>query len=127
MNTISAQAANPQGLCEGLDLSYLNSISGGDKEFEKDMMQSLLSEMSEKMTALAVAIQADETKSIRLQSHSLKNLAGIIGVPSLVDRFKEIETVCEEAPNAYLRQLFLPCEGQWARSKELLQQLLETY
>lgn len=127
MNMTSTQTSHPPVLQEGLDLSYLHTISGGDKDFEKDMLQSLLDEMSEKMTALAAAVRADDAKSIRLQSHSLKNLAGIIGVPSLVDRFKEIEAVCEEAPNAYILQVFLPCEGQWACSKELLLQLLDAY
>lgn len=126
MNATSTQITQAQGLYEGLDLSYLHTISGGDKDFEKDMLQSLLNEMSEKMAALSTAIQTSDGKNIRLQAHSLKNLAGIIGVPSLAARFKEIEANCEEAPNAYLLQTFLPCERQWEHSKSLLKQLVNT-
>ncbi len=127
MNATTTQTHQTQGLYEELDLSYLHTISGGDKEFEKDMLQSLLSEISEKMAALSMAIHTSDAKNMGLQSHSLKNLAGIIGVPSLTERFKEIESRCDDAPNSYLLQTFLPCEKQWEYSKGLLAQLLNTY
>lgn len=124
MNTLQT---SDTGLYEALDLNYLHTVSGGDKDFEKDMLQSLLSEMSEKMAALSAALEQRDVKSIRLQSHSLKNLAGIIGVPSLTERFREMEAACEEGPNVSILQTFSFCKGQWAYSKGLLLQLLNEY
>lgn len=111
---------------EGLDLSYLHTISGGDTAFEKDMMQSLLSEMGEKMTALSTAILQNDVKNVRMNAHSLKNLAGIIGVGTLTEHFKTIEHTCEDVPNSLTLQHFMPCEGQWAHSKALIVQWLAT-
>lgn len=125
MNTLQTSKAGP--CYEALNLCYLHTISGGDKAFEKDVLQSLLSEMSVKMAALAAALEQSDVKTIRLQSHSLKNLAGIIGVPSLSERFREVEASCEEEPNVSIFQTFSFCEGQWAYSKGLLVQLLNEY
>lgn len=110
---------------QALDLSYLHAVSGGDKAFEMDMLQSMLSEMNERMTALQTAVHTNDTSGIRMQAHSLKNLAGIIGVPSLAENFKGLEASAETAPNVYLLQQFIPCQSQWEQVKGLLEQHLE--
>ncbi len=91
-----------------IDLSYLRLVTDGDEEFMKEMMASLVSDIDQRMKALATEVLAGNRKAIHLEAHSLKNLFAMLGVPPLNEFFAGLEANAHTTDLAPLgRQLAL--------------------
>jgi len=63
-----------------IQLNYLRSLSGGDKEFEKQLLTQFLEQLPEEITQLDAAIENGEFDRIRQTAHSLKSTVGYVGL-----------------------------------------------
>lgn len=109
-----------------INLNYLKTFSGGDKTFEKDIIDSSLLELDEKIFELKEALQIADRHSIMCLAHSLKSLSSIVGSIHLYNYFKVIEAASSDASAEYLQQLERDAWAVFGKVKEALQTILET-
>ncbi|MCY7421248.1 MAG: response regulator [Chitinophagaceae bacterium] len=77
---------------EKLNFEYLKSFSRGDSEFEKELLESSLLEMSHKMIELQQCVLQGNNHEIMQHAHSLKSLSTIVGSDRLYKCFTLMET-----------------------------------
>ncbi|RYZ30958.1 MAG: response regulator [Chitinophagaceae bacterium] len=63
-----------------IQLNYLHSLSGGDREFEKQLLTQFLEQLPEELNQLATAIDKQAFENIRQTAHSLKSTIGYVGL-----------------------------------------------
>lgn len=121
----SVTPANPpRFVFEGLDLSYLQLVSNGDKAFEKEMLQSACAEINAKLALLQVSVENDNREGVRLYAHSLKNLTNIAGALSLVQHCEQMEAASESAPGAELAWQLAGIESLWQQAMAQIEKVL---
>ena len=111
---------NTQLLSEGIDLSYLSMISGGDKAFELSMIITTLDEVDQKFEALSPSTATYDAGSVRLHAHSLKNLFAIIGIDQLRTAFATIEANSSSLRADTFRLHLDHCRDEWRQKRVLL-------
>jgi len=79
---------------EGLDLSSLRQITGGDKALEAELFAVFNESTSECLVSLRVAFDREDDAGWRDAAHALKGASGSMGAMMLHD-------VCREAQNAF--------------------------
>ena len=110
-----------------IDLTYLSTVSGGDKAFEAEMLQSLGAEIDQRMQAVKRAADNNDKEDVRLQAHSLKNLFAMLGLPVLQNVFYSLEAACLTLSDAQLRAQVGEGELEWAGKKTALDKILADY
>lgn len=109
-----------------IDFTYLKTVSGGDESFELQMLESLRTEIDQKMHEMQLSIGSNPD-SVRLQAHSLKNLYGILGIASLKEEFFLFEKNGVAMPVEIMSQRFLHCYQDWQQSKIALESVVHDY
>ena len=66
-----------------IDLSYLYSLTGGDKSFEQILLTGTVEDVNIKVTALKDSWQQRDAEAIRKNAHSLVSLSAIAGMPEV--------------------------------------------
>lgn len=110
-----------------IDFTYLKTVSGGDESFELQMLESLRTEIDQKMHEMQTCIGGHDPEGIRLQAHSLKNLYGILGIHSLKEQFFLFEKNGVVMPVEALAQQFLRCHEDWQQNKAALEHVVLDY
>ena len=73
INTVSDEVTKE------LNLEYLQEVSGGDEEFEQDILDTFLETAPDLLEALQSAIAASDAAALRHASHTLKGSSRSIG------------------------------------------------
>lgn len=84
-----------------IDLSYLYSITSGDKEFEKILLSGTLDEVDKKVCGLKESWSTTDAKGVRNHAHSLITLSAIAGMP-------QVEQWSRKIDNAFADDIFHP-------------------
>lgn len=63
-----------------VDLTYLNQLSGGDKVFEKQILEQFLVQVPEELHLLSNAIEEKDYEVVKQTAHSLKSTVGYAGL-----------------------------------------------
>jgi|SRR6185437_10528165 len=80
-----------------IDLSYLNEISKGDKNFIKEMIDIFLSETPEEIKQLEEAIAKTNFEKIRAVCHHMKSTVPFVGLDIVIGKeLAEIENLALE-------------------------------
>jgi HPt (histidine-containing phosphotransfer) domain-containing protein len=66
-----------------IDLTYLYSLTGGDKSFEQLLLSGTVADVDEKIHGLKAAWEANEPAGVRKNAHSLVSLSAIAGMPQV--------------------------------------------
>ncbi len=66
-----------------IDLTYLYSLTGGDKSFEQMLLSGTVADVDEKIHGLKAAWDAKEATGVRKNAHSLVSLSAIAGMPQV--------------------------------------------
>jgi len=66
-----------------IDLTYLYSLTGGDKSFEQMLLSGTVAEVDEKIHRLKAAWDEKEAAEVRKNAHSLVSLSAIAGMPQV--------------------------------------------
>jgi signal transduction histidine kinase/CheY-like chemotaxis protein len=84
---------------EFIDLTYMKSISNGDKDFEKTVTQQFLDKVPTHLQELKLAYENKDFKLLKLRAHDLKSSVAIMGLLSLLEEKLDIlELTTEENP-----------------------------
>ncbi|MDQ3277951.1 MAG: ATP-binding protein [Bacteroidota bacterium] len=65
---------------QGINLAYLSELSGGNKTFEKQILEQFLVQMPEEMDQLEEAIKNRAFETVKQTAHSLKSTVGYVGL-----------------------------------------------
>jgi len=78
-----------------IDLEYLQSLSKGDKDFEKNMIRSFSIQMPEELKQLKTAITQKNYKKIGSMAHNMKSTVSCMGLQQLTPLLQQIEQESE--------------------------------
>jgi len=78
-----------------IDLEYLQTLSKGDKNFEKNMIRSFSLQLPEELNELKAAIEQKNFKKIAYVAHSMKSTVSYVGLQQLTPLLQQIETDSE--------------------------------
>lgn len=84
-----------EGEYQFLDLNYLNKLSGGNTEFELEMINLFLDVIPNKVAYLKTAIEKRNHKKIRIEAHSMRNNFSTVGAQKSPGLLKKIELMAE--------------------------------
>ncbi|MBX2875914.1 MAG: Hpt domain-containing protein [Saprospiraceae bacterium] len=73
-----------------VDLSYLESISGGDAETEKTILQMLLADMEQLCPMLRTHFEAPQMEELEKVAHKLKTSLAFSGNPDIMKSNDEV-------------------------------------
>jgi len=74
-----------------IDLSYLYSITDGDKSFEQILLIGTVSDVDSLITGLKGSWEGCDAVGIRKSAHSLVSLAAIAGMPQVTDWSRKLD------------------------------------
>ncbi|MCB0737063.1 MAG: Hpt domain-containing protein [Bacteroidetes bacterium] len=74
-----------------VDLSYLNEISGGDKEFIDEMINTFLEETPKDLAAIKEHSDSSNWTEVGKTAHKLKSSIKMFGLGNLKDEVLDIE------------------------------------
>jgi HPt (histidine-containing phosphotransfer) domain-containing protein len=110
-----------------IDFTYLKTVSGGDEAFELHMIESLISEIDQKMAEMQGCISGHDPDGIRLQAHSLKNICGILGAGLLKEQFFLLEKNGGSMAADLLQKQYMQTEEEWRLNKQALGDVITGY
>ena len=76
-----------------LDMSYLHTIANGDEAFKKDLLESSVEDIDEKITDLENNLKTNNVAGASDCVHSLKSLLAIVGLTNLYNIFDEYDNL----------------------------------
>ena len=84
-----------------IDLTYMQSISGGDTSFEKTVTQQFLDNIPAHLTELESGYENQDFTTVKLRAHDLKSSVAIMGLlPFLEEKLNVLETTTEQNPTS---------------------------
>lgn len=84
-----------------IDLTYMQSISGGDTSFEKTVTQQFLDNIPAHLTELESGYENQNFTTVKLRAHDLKSSVAIMGLlPFLEEKLNVLETTTEQNPTS---------------------------
>jgi CheY-like chemotaxis protein len=82
-----------------INLTYMNTVSGGDKSFEKLVTQQFIENIPNHLQQLVTAYKNHDFAAMKLWSHDLKSSISIMGLhPLLKEKLDILETASAEDP-----------------------------
>lgn len=66
-----------------IDLTYLYSLTGGDKNFEKMLLAGAVEDVNAKINGLSESWKVKDAGGIKRNAHSLVSLSAIAGMPQV--------------------------------------------
>lgn len=82
---------------EFIDLTYMKSISNGDKDFERKVTQQFLDLTPHQLQELKLAYENKDFKLVKLRAHDLKSSVAIMGLlPLLEEKLNLLELTTDE-------------------------------
>jgi hypothetical protein len=79
-----------------IDLSYLYSLTGGDKSFEQILLTGTVADVNSMIVALEKSWVEKNVVGIRKNAHSLVSLAAIAGMPQVENWSRTIDQSCAD-------------------------------
>jgi HPt (histidine-containing phosphotransfer) domain-containing protein len=104
------------------DLTQLDAITGGDAEFEREVLEEYLNSAPADMVKLGHAIEAGDSDSVGAAAHALKGASATIGAKSLAAIALELEQAGKHGELSRAPEAFTRLSAEFAELKVLLQQ-----
>lgn len=84
---------------EYIDLTYMLSVSGGNKSFEQTVTNQFIDNVPKHLQQLVTAYQDQDFKIVNLRAHDLKSSVAIMGLlPLLEEKLNILETAAANNP-----------------------------
>lgn len=82
-----------------IDLTYLNTMSDGDQEFIRSMLESFIRNVPQHLTNIRLYLEQKEWDALAGEVHKLKPTLKYLGVNSMNALILETEVSCKERKN----------------------------
>ncbi|MFV1883172.1 MAG: Hpt domain-containing protein [Balneola sp.] len=76
-----------------IDLSYLEDITGGDKEMMLEMLNLFLEDIPSQVELIKTAVEEKNLKAVGTESHKLKPALQYVGFNEMYELVKELEII----------------------------------
>ena len=94
-----AKAKENSTVYQYIDLTYMKSISNGDKDFERTVTQQFLDKIPVHLQELKLGYENNDFKLLKLRAHDLKSSVAIMGLlPLLEEKLNILELTNNENP-----------------------------
>ncbi|URR34517.1 Hpt domain-containing protein [Thermosynechococcus sp. HN-54] len=74
-----------------IDWDYLAALSGGDREFELELLQTFVEDAQQRLEALAEAVNQGNVDQIKRDAHHLKGASGNVGISAMQSVAAQLE------------------------------------
>nr|WP_294784633.1 response regulator [uncultured Flavobacterium sp.] len=82
---------------ECIDLTYMQSVSGGNKGFEQTVTKQFIDNVPLHLEQLTTAYQNEDFKVVKLRAHDLQSSAAIMGLlPLIQEKLDLLEICCDQ-------------------------------
>jgi HPt (histidine-containing phosphotransfer) domain-containing protein len=111
-----------------IDLSYLQSVTGGDRNFEKMLLTNALADIQSNIGMLQSAWAKRDAITISSAAHTLKSVVAIAGL-------QQLSVLCKKV-NLIFRDGVFRMEGEktlsdiiegWTKAKPKLEEVITAY
>ena len=103
-NSEETNAIQSDPVFQHIDLSYMQSVSAGNKAFEQTVTKQFIENVPLHLEQLMTAYQNQDFKMVKLRAHDLQSSAAIMGLlPFLEEKLDILELAAEQ--NATLQQI----------------------
>lgn len=96
-------------MAQNFDLEQLEQLAGGDKAFEKELLQMFVGDTENSLEQLATAISADNQSAVQELAHYIKGASANVGAVGMSTIAAQLESTAKagnlRAAAKYLRQL----------------------
>ena len=102
-----------------IDLKRLEEISGGDREFQEELLTAFLEDVRENLTKMKTALELRDLHIIRDKAHAIKGASGNVGIPSMHATAAQLERLAREQHEEGIDELVAKLEtalhavGDW--------------
>lgn len=76
-----------------IDLSYLEDITGGDKEMMLEMLNLFIEDIPSQVEKIREAVEKKNMKTLRAESHKLKPTLQYVGLNEMYEVIKRLEAI----------------------------------
>jgi signal transduction histidine kinase/DNA-binding response OmpR family regulator len=90
-----AQNSKSNATTSVINMEYLQSLSKGDKIFERNMIKAFSNQMPEELKQLKIAIDDKNYKRIGTIVHNMKSTVSYMGLQQLIPMLQQMETESE--------------------------------
>ncbi|ESA32670.1 hpt domain-containing protein [Leptolyngbya sp. Heron Island J] len=96
-------------MAQNFDQEQLEQLAGGDKVFEKELLQMFVGDTENSLQQLATAINTDNQSAVQEVAHYIKGASANVGAVAMSSVAAQLETMAKTgnlgAAAQYLRQL----------------------
>ncbi len=118
---------NKQDTTEKLDLSDLQAMAKGNKQFIREMAEIFVGQNPGDIAELESAIAAGDYEGISMVAHRMKTSIGFIGLKSLMQPLDDVEQLGKQQQAiARIREKFVPVKTVCANAVTELNNLLQS-
>ena len=97
-NKNEKKTENPSSDYQYIDLTYMQTVSGGDKSFEQMVTQQFIENIPNHLQKLTTAYENRDFPGMKLWAHDLKSSIAIMGLhPLLKEKLDILETASAES------------------------------
>src|SRR3954469_5571866 len=82
-----------------IDLTYLRSISKGNKEFEQQMLTAFVEQSVIEMRKLKSALMESDWHTVYQVAHKIKPSVTFVGLHSILNKVESLEKIAKEHPD----------------------------
>ncbi len=102
----------------------LESISSGDKSFEKELVEIFLEQIPSFISNMKLFLAENKLANLAKEAHTAKSSALIFGLTTTGDTLKKIQLLAENGKNENLSELLTIVEAELDNAANQLQELL---
>lgn len=111
-----------------IDLTYLHTVTGGDRQFEKMLLEGAVEDIQLKIDDLQKAWDREDAPTICSNAHSLKSLTAIAGLPQIEHWSKIIDQLFADGIfHSKTKESLYGIINGWGLAKPKLQKMLASY
>ena len=107
------------------DLSYLESMAGGDREFIREMIDIFREQIDEYSHLMPDLNEKSNYTDLARLAHKAKSSVAVMGMNSEVDLLKELEVLAKEEKKTEIYEQYI--HQFLTNSKKALEELEEAY
>lgn len=115
-------------MMKNVDLTYLNEISGGDKNFIREMLELFVNTTSEEVNQFDALVSSNMYDQIGALAHKMKAPIQMLGANTLFENIRNLERCGKEKSNlAEIPNMVEGIKMQVAELTNEIKELLKTY
>lgn len=109
-----------------VDLSRIQGLAEGDKDFEQELIGAYLEDCSERMGRLRQAIADGAVETVQRDAHTIKGASSNVGTTRLHELARQLEKLEITAEPAAAEQLLAAMITEYASVRDFFQDYLRT-